>query len=38
MFGRYLVVKARDDGSGEKCSYSRNIFKEGPTEFVMDWI
>lgn len=38
MFGRYSVVQARDDKSDEKCSYSKDILKEGPAEFAMHWM
>lgn len=35
-FGRHSGVRARDDTSDEKSSYSKHILKEGPAEFAMD--
>lgn len=31
----FSVVGARDDKSNEKCSYSKDILKEGSAEFAM---
>lgn len=38
MFRRHSGDQARDDKSDEKSPYSKHSLKEGPAEFVMDWM